>query len=114
MKNKKEDCLESNPCEGRYANYFEVGHNAVEFIVDFGQLYEESKDAKIHTRIVTSPMYAKALMEVLEESLSQFDEHVELSDMESTQQPPTKSFVNKNRPRTAKCVTLRPRKSHLE
>jgi len=24
--------------EGRYANYFQVGHNAVEFVLDFGQL----------------------------------------------------------------------------
>jgi hypothetical protein len=28
------------PPEGRYANYFQIGHNAFEFIIDFGQGYE--------------------------------------------------------------------------
>lgn len=54
---------------GRYANYFEVGHNAVEFLLDVGQFYAESDRAQVHTRIIMSPTYAKALLRTLEESL---------------------------------------------
>ena len=112
MEYKKEKSCNSNPHEGRYANYFEVGHNAVEFIVDFGQLYDESLDAKIHTRIVTSPLYAKALIEVLQESLSQFDEYLRSAEIEEEQQSSAKAQAkNQRRPRAAKCVSLKTRKS---
>ena len=29
--------------EGRYSNYFKVGHNAFEFVIDFSQFYTESE-----------------------------------------------------------------------
>jgi hypothetical protein len=37
--------------EGRYANFFQIGHNAAEFLLEFGQ--EEGRI--IHTRIYMSP-----------------------------------------------------------
>jgi hypothetical protein len=60
--------------EGHYANCFKVGHNAFEFVLDFGQFYAESSRAQFHTRIITSPIYAKALLRVLQESLDQFEQ----------------------------------------
>ena len=58
----------------RYANYFEVGQNAAEFIFDFGQLYSEAEDVQVHTRIVTSPAYAKALFRLLQESIDRHEQ----------------------------------------
>ncbi len=69
-----EDFLENESLEGRYANYFKVGHNAFEFLLDFGQLYPEGKEAGLHTRIITSPIYAKALLELLRESIDRYEE----------------------------------------
>ena len=69
MCDKHNKCREANLPEGRYANYFKVGHNAFEFVLDFGQLYLESKEPRLYTRIVTSPAYAKALLETLRESI---------------------------------------------
>jgi len=59
--------------EGKYANYFQIGHNAFEFLLDFGQLYADGKRERIHTRIVTSPSYAKELLKVLGESVEQYE-----------------------------------------
>jgi hypothetical protein len=59
---------------GRYANYFKVGHNAFEFLLDFGQFYSESQRASFHTRIITSPNYAKALLGILQESVAQYEQ----------------------------------------
>ncbi len=70
----KKDCQDANPLEGRYANYFEVGYNAFEFILDFGQRYSEGEDAKSHTRIVTSPAYAKVFLEMLRDSVSKYEQ----------------------------------------
>lgn len=60
--------------EGRYANYFKIGYNAFEFLLDFGQLYPEGKEAGLHTRIITNPIYAKVLLELLRESLDRYEQ----------------------------------------
>jgi hypothetical protein len=59
--------------EGIYANYFAVGYNAHEFIFDFGQNYSENDQAELHTRIITSPAYVKALLELLDQSLDEYE-----------------------------------------
>jgi hypothetical protein len=64
---------DSREIEGRYANYFSVGHNAVEFVLDFGQRYTEEGTAGMHTRIITSPTYAIALLGVLREAVEQYE-----------------------------------------
>jgi Protein of unknown function (DUF3467) len=59
--------------EGKYANYFEVGHNPFEFYVDFGQYDPQSEKVQMHTRIVTGPVYAKLLGETLASSVQSFE-----------------------------------------
>jgi hypothetical protein len=59
--------------EGRYANYFEVGHNAFEFVFNFGQKYDEDSAGVTHSRIITGPSYAKALYEMLGISLARYE-----------------------------------------
>jgi len=59
--------------EGKYANYFAVGYNAHEFIFDFGQNYSENDPAELHTRIVTGTTYAKALFDLLHQSLAEYE-----------------------------------------
>ncbi len=60
--------------EGRYANFFKVGHNAFEFVIDFGQYFPETDQAELYTRIVTNPSYAKSLLHTLEESIYRYEE----------------------------------------
>jgi hypothetical protein len=66
--------LQGMRLEGRYANWFQIGHNAFEFLVDFGQHYPETSEMHVHTRIITSPTYAKALLELLETAIRQYEE----------------------------------------
>ena len=61
-----------NKIKGHYVNYFEVGHNAFEFVFDFGQFYPESKETDLCARIITSPGCAKELFIILGESIEQF------------------------------------------
>jgi hypothetical protein len=63
----------SKRIEGKYANYFKVGHNALEFVLDFGQYYSENEEAELYTRIITSPAYAKIFMELLFESIKKYE-----------------------------------------
>ncbi len=62
-----------NPPEGRYANYFKIGHNAFELIIDCGQCYAENEEPQLHTRIITSPAYGKALLKILSDSLDEYE-----------------------------------------
>lgn len=59
--------------EGRYANDIQIGHNAFEFVLDFGQQYGSSLPAQVHTRIVTSPAYAKAFLQILTSSIALYE-----------------------------------------
>jgi hypothetical protein len=66
--------LERKKIEGKYSNYFKVGHNAFEFVIDFGQYYPGTEEAELYTRIITSPISAKNLIEVLQESIVQYEQ----------------------------------------
>ena len=59
--------------KGRYANYFAIGHNTNEFIFDFGQSFSENDQAELFTRIITHPVYAKELFNILKDSLDQYE-----------------------------------------
>jgi hypothetical protein len=67
---ERDDCDQAS---GRYANYLLVGHNECEFVLDFGQVYEATDPVRIHTRIVTPPMHAKAMAEALLAALTRFE-----------------------------------------
>jgi hypothetical protein len=58
--------------EGRYANCFQVGYNAFEFLMDFGQISPETSQRQLHSRIITNPGAAKAFWITLGRSLQQY------------------------------------------
>lgn len=59
--------------EGHYANCFKIGHNAFEFLIDFGQVVEESARAKLTSRIVIHPHAAKELFRILQEAIGEYE-----------------------------------------
>jgi hypothetical protein len=63
--------------KGHYVNYFEVGHNALEFVFDFSQFYPESEETELCARIIISPVCAKELFIILGESIEQYIENFE-------------------------------------
>jgi hypothetical protein len=56
-----------------YANHFEVGFNAFEFLFDFGQQYDDSPAACAAARIVTAPAYAKVFCGLLLGSIADYE-----------------------------------------
>jgi hypothetical protein len=61
------------PVEGRSANHFELAFTASEFLLDFGQAYDSSNEALIHTRIIMTPQSAKTLTQMLQSLLEQYE-----------------------------------------
>jgi len=70
---KRTSSREAHVLEGRYANFFKVGYNSAEFIIDFGQCYSGNDQAELYTRIITSPEYAKSLLETLRSAVKQYE-----------------------------------------
>lgn len=58
--------------EGKYTNCFQIGHNAFEFLLEFGQSYADQKEL-MHTLLVTSPAFAAQLSQLLIQALSQYE-----------------------------------------
>lgn len=63
-----------------YANAFNIGYNAFEVVLEFGQQLSEEEDAAMHTRIITHPIYARALYESLGDSLLRYEREFGWSD----------------------------------
>lgn len=63
-----EPCLEST-ATGRYANYFKVGYNSLEVVLEFGESFSDGAQARVHTRIVTHPVYARAFLALLDDAV---------------------------------------------
>ncbi len=61
------------PLLAKYVNWFNIGHNNYEFVLDFGQFHAAESDPLLHTRIVTGPAYAKALAELLSDSVRKYE-----------------------------------------
>ena len=74
MDHERKSGQKSNPPEGRYVNYFKIGHNAFELIIDCGQCYADNEEPQLHMRIVTSPTYGKALLKTLRDSLDEYEQ----------------------------------------
>jgi|SRR3954453_21389001 len=55
--------------DARYANFFQVGYNAFEFLLEFGQ-----REGRIHTSIYVSPQHAKMLSDLLLGALKEYNE----------------------------------------
>lgn len=74
MEEKNQEDTRGTKPVGRYTNFFKVGHSAFEFVLDFGQSYTEDQSEHFHTRLITSPFYAKVLAKLLLDSINQHEQ----------------------------------------
>ncbi len=73
---------------GRYTSYFEVSHNAFEFLIDCGQYQPESDSVVLHTRIALGPTHAKLLTGMLTAAIERHEaEHGPIADANAPVDP---------------------------
>ena len=60
--------------EATYANFALISHTPSELVIDFARIMPNTPNAKIHARIVMTPMNAKLLHRALAENLQKFEE----------------------------------------
>jgi hypothetical protein len=72
----------------RYVNYFEVSHNAVEFLLDFGQYQPEAQAVSVHSRMAFGPTHAKLLVSMLSQAMREFeDQYGAVTDLADESDP---------------------------
>jgi hypothetical protein len=60
--------------EAIYSNFVVLTHSPSEVVMDFARLLPRSPKAKVHARIVMTPLNAKLLHKALDENLTKFEE----------------------------------------
>jgi hypothetical protein len=66
--------MPKQPLASKYANYFEVGFRFREFLLDFGEFYDEEVPADLHTRIITNPEHVKTLAQMLQRVIAEYEQ----------------------------------------
>jgi hypothetical protein len=56
-----------------YANFALISHSASEIIIDFARVLPNMPKAKVHARIITTPLHAKLLLRALTENLEKYE-----------------------------------------
>lgn len=70
------NCMDSDDEIGHprelYSNYFRIGFNAAEFLLDFGRRFEDT-EARLLERVIVGPAHAKELSRLLESSVQKYE-----------------------------------------
>jgi len=80
--------------EAVYANLTLISHSASEIIVDFARAMPNKPKARIHSRIVMTPMNAKLLYYALADNLKKFEtKYGEINIPDNIRLDPNKGFI---------------------
>jgi len=60
--------------EAVYSNFAIINHSPSEIVIDFARLMPNVPKAKIHARIMLTPLNAKLLLKALGDNLAKFEE----------------------------------------
>jgi hypothetical protein len=61
--------------EAIYTNFAIINHSPSEIVIDFARMLPAVPKAKVHARMVMTPLNAKLLLKALQENLSKYEEH---------------------------------------
>ncbi len=59
--------------EGIYSNMFVISYSPSEFILDFARMLPGIPNAKVYSRILTTPQHAKQLLKILQSNIETFE-----------------------------------------
>jgi len=71
---KLEIKLDDDVAQGVYSNMAVVNHSDAEFTIDFIFIQPQAPQAKVRSRIITSPRHVKRLIKALEENLRRYEQ----------------------------------------
>lgn len=65
--------IDEATAQGAYSNLAMISHSETEFIVDFIFMQPQSPNARVRSRIITSPSHAKRFLAALKDNISKYE-----------------------------------------
>src|SRR5262249_10820894 len=65
--------LDDNVAQGEYINFANIIHSPSEFVIDLGRVVPGRPDVKIYSRVFTTPLHAKQLLEALAHNIGLYE-----------------------------------------
>lgn len=65
--------IDEGVATGVYVNFANIIHNPAEFVIDFGRIVPGRNDVRILTRVLTSPVHAKQLLNALGQNVAIYE-----------------------------------------
>jgi len=65
--------LDDAIASGTYANFVNIIHNPAEFVLDFARVVPGRTDVRILSRILTTPVHAKQLLNALAQNIAMYE-----------------------------------------
>ncbi|HKO57735.1 MAG TPA: DUF3467 domain-containing protein [Thermoanaerobaculia bacterium] len=66
--------LDDAVAQGEYVNFANIIHSPSEFIIDLGRVMPGKTDVKIFSRVITTPLHAKQLVQALAQNIALFEQ----------------------------------------
>lgn len=65
--------MDETVATGVYVNFANIIHNPAEFVIDFGRIVPGRTDVRILSRVLTSPVHAKQLLNALAQNVAIYE-----------------------------------------
>lgn len=65
--------LDDSVASGVYANFVNIIHNPAEFVFDFARVVPGRTDVRILSRVLTTPVHAKQLLNALAQNIALYE-----------------------------------------
>lgn len=65
--------IDDSVANGVYVNFANIIHNPAEFVLDFGRVVPGRTDVRVLSRVLTSPIHAKQLLNALTQNVAQYE-----------------------------------------
>ncbi len=65
--------IDDTVANGVYVNFANIIHNPAEFVIDFGRVVPGRTDVRVLSRILTSPVHAKQLLNALTQNVALYE-----------------------------------------
>ena len=66
--------LDDETAQGQYINFANIIHSPSEFVIDLGRIVPGKPDVKVYSRVITTPLHAKQLLQALAQNISLFEQ----------------------------------------
>ena len=65
--------IDDSVASGAYVNFANIIHNPAEFVLDFGRVVPGRTDVRVLSRVLTSPVHAKQLLNALAQNVALYE-----------------------------------------